>query len=417
MGLLAIETDHCDHAVDWLARAIGQAAKAEYISALGRALQRLGRLDEAAKAFDKALQLAPHDGDTAERYGTLLLELRRLEEALACFDLCDRLLPNRAPCWKSAAMSCTASVGHDEALADHRRAWALDPDNRHCNNIGASLHSRDLHDDALVWFDLAIALQPGFVMALLNKALSLIQLGRINAALAVLNGAKAIDPDHADVAWNLSLLQLMTGDYESGWIGREARWNGSMRSTSYPAFSQPSGAANGRCGQDHPHRRGRRPWRHPPVRPLPANVGGARRACRAGGQGHAVSAAIRAVRTFAVPAEIRGRSSALRPACPICSLPMAFGTRLDTIPSHSVRRLPHRAACKRGRRGSPAVRAAGYGSGWSGPAIRNTATIATGRFRTGLLSRLLGLDADFISLQKELRPGDATRSRKPISSI
>jgi Flp pilus assembly protein TadD len=64
MGLLAIEADHCDHAVDWLARAIGRDAKAEYVSALGRALQRLGRLDEAMKAFDKAAQLKPDDPKT-----------------------------------------------------------------------------------------------------------------------------------------------------------------------------------------------------------------------------------------------------------------------------------------------------------------------------------------------------------------
>src|SRR5579871_5300035 len=59
MGLLAIETGNCDHAVNWFARAIGQAVKVEYLFALGAALRRLQRFDEAAKAFEKAVQLKP----------------------------------------------------------------------------------------------------------------------------------------------------------------------------------------------------------------------------------------------------------------------------------------------------------------------------------------------------------------------
>jgi tetratricopeptide (TPR) repeat protein len=187
IGLLAIETDHCDHAVDWLARAIGQAAKTEYVSALGHALQRLGRTDEAVKAFDKALQLDPHDAETAERCGTLLLDLGRMEEALACFDRCDELRPGRASVLEKRGHALHRLGRPDEALAEHRRAYALDPDNPNiCNNIGASLQSQRQHDDALVWFDLAIALKPGFAMALLNKALS------------------------------LTLPQLMIGDFEAG---------------------------------------------------------------------------------------------------------------------------------------------------------------------------------------------------------
>src|ERR1700743_2976618 len=53
MGLLALETGQYDHAVEWFARAIAQLAKVEYVVSLGTALQRLGRLEEASKAFDK----------------------------------------------------------------------------------------------------------------------------------------------------------------------------------------------------------------------------------------------------------------------------------------------------------------------------------------------------------------------------
>jgi len=56
MGLLAVEAGNYDHAVNWFARAIGEAVKAEYLFALGTALQRLRRFDEASKAFDKDVE-------------------------------------------------------------------------------------------------------------------------------------------------------------------------------------------------------------------------------------------------------------------------------------------------------------------------------------------------------------------------
>ena len=410
MGLLAIEADQCDHAVDWLARAIGRAAKAEYISALGRALQRLGRLDEAVKAFGKVVQLDPHDADAVERCGTLLLELGRMEEALACFDLCDQLLPNRAAVLEKRGHILHSLGRPGEALADHRRAYALDPDNpTACNNIGASLQSQHLHDDALVWFDLAIALKPDFTMALLNKALSLTQLGRISEAIAILNDAKAIDPDDTEIAWNLSLLQLMTGDFETGWAGREARWNSNMRSASYPAFSQPM-------------------WRGE------VDVAGKTiLVAEDEGLGDTIQfvrylpwLAARGARVILVVRDalypllsgLSGVSRCLPESvgalpefdlhCPVCSLPQAFGTRLDTIPS-AIPYLPALPASRvQAWKDRLAIGLKGklrVGLVWSGNPQHGNDRNRSIALQT--MSRLLNVEADFVSLQKELRPGDA----------
>jgi tetratricopeptide (TPR) repeat protein len=445
MGLLAIETDHCDHAVDWLARAISRIAKVEYVSALGRVLQRLGRLDEATKAFDKvlqlkpadaqdwknlanvlsesqradeavvawrhALQLDPHDAEAVERCGTLLLDLERFEDALACFDRCDELRSSRASVLEKRAHALHRLGRPDEALAEHRRAYALDPDNPNiCNNIGASLQSQRQHDDALVWFDLAIALKPGFAMALLNKALSLTQLGRIDAALAALNDAKAIDPDNAEIAWNLSLLQLMTGDFEVGWGGREVRWNGSMRSASYPAFSQPI-------------------WRGD------IDIAGKTvLVAEDEGLGDTIQFArylpmlaardarvILLVRDALHPllSGLSGLSQCLPKSagslpqfdlhCPICSLPMAFGTRLDTIPSvipYLPAPSPSRVQAWKERLASRTSGRLRVGLVWSGNPQHGNDHNRSIPLQT--LSRLLTADADVVSLQKDLRPGDAT---------
>ena len=85
-----------------------------------------------------------------------LLDLGRMNDALACFDLCDELHPNRASVLEKRGHVLHMPGRPEEAWAVHRRAYALNSDHPNVrNNIGPSLQSQHLHDDALVWFDLA----------------------------------------------------------------------------------------------------------------------------------------------------------------------------------------------------------------------------------------------------------------------
>jgi tetratricopeptide (TPR) repeat protein len=79
MGLLAQRADQFDHATAWFSRAIAQQEKPRFLLDLGYALKRLGRLEEAFRAFDRAVEL---DIDSAEAWRPLaqmLAELNRRE--------------------------------------------------------------------------------------------------------------------------------------------------------------------------------------------------------------------------------------------------------------------------------------------------------------------------------------------------
>jgi tetratricopeptide (TPR) repeat protein len=152
MGLLSLETNHPDLAVEWIASAIKQSPKAEYLSSLGAALQRQGRRDEALKALDKAVQLKPDDAvlwtnlgvaleelerpsdavlsfqhalkldprhwEAACRSAVLLHRLGRLQDALVHYDLCDELLPREAAILASRALVLRGLKRFEEYLAD-----------------------------------------------------------------------------------------------------------------------------------------------------------------------------------------------------------------------------------------------------------------------------------------------------------
>jgi tetratricopeptide (TPR) repeat protein len=447
MGLLAVEAGNYDHAVSWFARAIGEAVKSEYLFALGTALQRLRRFDEASKAFDKAVQLNPdnpemwrnlaralseaertdiallaylhvlklnpRDNDAEHQSGILLLNLGRMEEALIHFTRSNELSPDQALTLELRGHALHNLKRFEEALADHQRVYALNPGNPNAsngNNIGASLQSLRRYEEALVWFDLAIALQPDFVKAYLNKGLCLAQLGRFDEAIAAFSQGKTIDPDDADIEWNLSLLQLMTGNFEAGWAGREARWRGRMR-PSYPKFSQAMWLGDADIEgktvliqEDEGLGDTLQFARYIPL--LAAR--GARVILVVRDQMYPVLSGLPGV-SRCIPQKSAGSLPPFDLHCPVCSLPRAFGTRLDTIPSDVpylpapsgdlVRTWKDRLGEQTG--GHEKLR---VGLVWSGnPQHDNDHNRS---IPLQALLRIADTDATFVSLQKELRAGD-----------
>lgn len=243
MGSIARKARQDDHAVEWFARAIRQAPKPEYLTSLAFALQRLGRTEEALKAFDKAVQLDPHDAQAWKNLADLLFELKRmdvallayrrvleldprdwdaacrsghlhhrsgqLQEALACFDICEAVRPNQASTLAMRMLLLLDLRRFEQAATEGMRAHALDPGNADtCNHVGAALQALDRHGDALAWFDRALGLRPQMDSALYNKAVSLGRMQRISDALAIHDRLKAsLGP--ASSVTELSLTELL----------------------------------------------------------------------------------------------------------------------------------------------------------------------------------------------------------------
>jgi tetratricopeptide (TPR) repeat protein len=445
MGLLALQARQYDHAIAWTARANQRDLNTDYLHSLGTALEQQGLHWEAFKAFDAGVQLKPADAelwgshgnalanlgrttealssyqrvlaldpkhaDAAFRCGLLLLTLKRPEEALACFNRADELFPNHANVLGQRALALYELKRFEDALTDNRRAHALAPASAEtCNNIGACLQWLRRDDEALPWFEKALALQPAFIRALINKASSLFQVRRIDEAAAVYRQVQAIDPGNADAAWNLSFVHLVTGDFEAGWAAREVRWNAHMRPAAYPHFAQPT-------------------WRGE------ADIDGktilvfadegfgdtiqyARYVPMLAARGARV---VLAAQESLLPllsglpgvAQCVLRSASSLPAfdmhCAICSLPYAFGTRLDTIPA-ATPYLPPAPAARvqaweaqlRERLGPD--RKPRIGLSWAGnPRQMNDHNRSAPLHE---LLRLLDTGLDFVSLQKAASAGD-----------
>jgi tetratricopeptide (TPR) repeat protein len=183
---------------------------------LGNVLFELRRADLALRAYRQVLDLDPHDWDAACRSGYLHYQAGQLEQALAYFDICDRVRPNHAATLYMRSVFLIGLGRLEQAIAEGKRAHVLDPGNADtCNNIGAAFRGLHRHEEALPWFDRALERRPGFDSALYNKAHSLAKLRRIKDALAVCDRLMAVrGPGSAitDLQWADLLVEL--GRYE-----------------------------------------------------------------------------------------------------------------------------------------------------------------------------------------------------------
>jgi tetratricopeptide (TPR) repeat protein len=448
MGLLSFHAAQYDLAVEWFSRANGQEAKPQYLASLGTALQNLGRFEEALEVFDKAVQLKPdvgvlwkfrgnalvkldrrdqailsyqqvlkldpRDRDAAYNSGALLLQLGRLEEALSCFNLCDQLRPDNAPTLQKRAFALNGLERFEEALADNQRAHALDPANADISNsAGTVLQSLGRNEEALSWFDRSLKHRPNHVETLNNKAFSLIELRRFDDAFAVYGQSKVIDPGHAATDWNVALLQMMTGNFEAGWAGREIRWKKLLPGAA-PSLSKPIWLG------DEPIA-GKTVLLHSDEG-LGDAIQFARYVPMVAARGARV---VLAIEDAVCPllsglpgvSECVPKSAGKLPAfdlhCPLSSLPLAFATRLNSIPAERSYLPPPAADRVRGweDRLGPHDRFR-VGLVWSGNPKHNNDRNRSIPLR--MLTRILDVDATFVSLQKDRRPDDrATLLERP----
>jgi tetratricopeptide (TPR) repeat protein len=198
----------------------------------------LNRPGDAVRAYQQAVRLSPWDFDAAYQSGTLLCQLRRFDEALSCLDLCDRLLPDHAATHQMRALALYGLKRFEDGLAEIRRAHALEPNNADvCNNIGVFLRRLGREDEALPWFDQAVKLRPDSLVFFENKAIALCNMHRFTEAIAAFNDMKAVDPVQAE--YNIAFVQLLLGNFELGWVGRESRWRIPGMQISLLTFSEP----------------------------------------------------------------------------------------------------------------------------------------------------------------------------------
>jgi tetratricopeptide (TPR) repeat protein len=343
-------------AIDWYARAIAiDARHVEAWMCRGQALKLLNRPAEAAQCFNAILQIDPRNIDAYFNLGQVFESLGQNAQAQMCF--------------------------------------------------GEALNYLHRSPEDLARFDRLAADRPTDPPVLVGRSVALAGVDRNAEALECLERALSIDPDLPFALNNRSCLLLAQGQLPEGFQGLEVRWKIAPFKDHQPATGAPLWLGDSPLSGKTilvQHEQGLGDTLQF-IRYVPLLAGrGARVVLRL------PAALLEVMRTLDGVAQIVPDTAPL-PAhdcyCPVMSLPLAFGTTIETIPA-SIPYLhadPARVARWKARLGAktrPRV-----GLAWAG---RHRPPINYARdLPLAALQPLLDLDAQFISLQREMAPADS----------
>jgi tetratricopeptide (TPR) repeat protein len=300
LGVLNFRRHRLVEALRFLTQALRiNSGSAEAMSNLGLALHATERFEEAIAWYRNALEIAPDHPEILYNLGNACLELGRIDEALANFD---------------AVLA--KSPGHVGALV----------------NRGNTLLRFNQPVKAIASYDNALAALPRHPQILTNRGHALRRLDRPAEALADFDAALAADPEFAEAHFEAAMTRLCLGDFDAGWKSYEWRWRTGAFARHRPQFQAPlwlgDAPVSGKTILLHAEQGMGDTIQFIRYAPLLAGEG-AKVVCEVQPELLPLLAQLKDVTIIA-----RGEPlPAFDLHCPLLSLPLAFGTRLETIPA------------------------------------------------------------------------------------
>jgi len=198
-------------------------AVAEYHCNLGNALKDQGRSEESISAYRRALAINPTFPAAHFNLGLALLEQGRPDEAIACQKRALALEPGYPDAHNALGIALKNQGRVDEAIAAHRRAIALRPGFAEAhNNLGIALQAKGEFDAAVASYQKALALKADFPEAYCNLGLVNLDQGRVDDACVAFRRALTLKPNNASAHLNHALALLLQGEFAQGW--KEYEW-------------------------------------------------------------------------------------------------------------------------------------------------------------------------------------------------
>jgi tetratricopeptide (TPR) repeat protein len=193
-------------------------------------LQMRGHAAGALAFYERALTLKPDDAIAWFNRGGLLMAAGRACDALESLDRACALQPAHAGfhCNRGGALFDLGRLA--EAVAACERAAALDSGLAKARlNLGNALMRLGRYHEAREAYAQAIALQPDYALAYCGLGIVSKEIGLFDDAMRAFDRALALDPDLEEAHSNKGCLQLLLGDFASGWEGYEYRWTKGKR--------------------------------------------------------------------------------------------------------------------------------------------------------------------------------------------
>ena len=379
---------------------------AELFHRMGVALAEADQSTGAAGSYLMALICRPDHGEALNNLGVTAKNMGNFERGAVLFRRSLAALPGHSPAYNNLGLSLVALGGIAEGDAYYRQALALEPDHPDAvNNHGVVASLEGEFAAAARWCRRALRLRPQYPAAYNNLGNALKDLGELDESIAAYDQAIRLG-NNVDHRHNKALAVLATGRLREGWRLYEERWDSLQLRDGLRAFDKLRWAGE--------HGQGGVLLLH-----AEQGFGDTLQFCRyaplAAARGWRVvlevqRPLVRLMGSLAGVERVVASGDTLPDfdlQCPMMSLPFAFDTELETIPSFPAYLAPDPDRAERWER-----RLAGLGDGlriglvWAGNGRRQGVDLNATDRRRSMAPEFLAPLADLrgvhlVSLQKD----------------
>ncbi len=185
-----------------------------------------GRLSEAIAAYGLVLAQHPNHPDALHRLGLLARRRDREDLAIQLIQQAIAVSPAVAEYHSDLGVALMADGRLREAMAAFRQAAAIKPDHLPAiYNLGNALKAAGQLDEAVTEYRRALAVSSDCFQAHNNLAIVLRLQGCCDQAVIAYRDALRLQPDNPEIHWNLAISLLLQGKLQEGWPELEWRWD------------------------------------------------------------------------------------------------------------------------------------------------------------------------------------------------
>jgi len=411
-GLIELQTNDPRRAVELIGKALAlNPGNAAAHCNRGSALQALNDLEAALESYNQAIVNDPRFAEAYFNRGIVLHLLKRPDDAVASHSRAIALNSGFAAAYYQRGRVLQELNQLQAALASFDHAVAIDTKYAEAYLIRGNVQRQlGQWQAALASFDAAISIQPNFAEAHCNRGNILNELNQLEAAVASYDRAIAINDRYVEAYCNKAVAQLLAGDLDNGWINYEWRRKRHPGNFSQPPWLGKESIA-GKSILLHSEQGFGDTLQFCRYVPLVSALG-AQVIFEVDGPLMSVMASLEGISCLV---EKGGVLPSFDYQCPLLTLPLAFKTRVETIPAPTRYLRADTARVERWQGKLGETTKPRIGLVWTGSTVlNNNRSIALAEWIPQLPPGF-----DYVCLQKEVRPEDRSvlRAHPRIASF
>ena len=178
---------------------------------VGAANKGLGLLEEAVKAYNKALSIKPDYANAYYNLGIALQELEKLNEAIEAYNKALAIKPDYPDAHYNMGNALLEQGKLEEAIEAYNKALSIKQNCADAHyNMGNAFREQGKLDEAMQAYNRVLSIEPDYVVAYNNMGIVFQEQGKLDEAIQAYTKALSIKPDYADLHRNFSSIKKYT---------------------------------------------------------------------------------------------------------------------------------------------------------------------------------------------------------------